>query len=253
MATDVARPAVSLDTDDSHWLRSPALTGMQTISYDTLINEASRLVVVSPHPDDEVLGCGGLIAMASDHGLDITVISVTDGERCYPGNRQWAPDQLRVVRQEELRAALNALGARDADIQALRLPDGGATDLGDRLAAAIRQRLKPGDLAVATWELDGHPDHDAVGRAAIKAATEAHCRLLRYPIWAWHWLDPRVCTFAPSIACRLSLGPELRQRKSDAIRCFRSQTGDGLAGIAEPVLPAEVLQHFLRDFEVYLS
>jgi LmbE family N-acetylglucosaminyl deacetylase len=39
-----------------------------------------KMVVIAPHPDDEVLGAGGLIAAQAFLGVEIVVVAVTDGE-----------------------------------------------------------------------------------------------------------------------------------------------------------------------------
>src|ERR1700722_17460102 len=56
------------------------------------------LLIVSPHPDDEILGAGGLIHTWKKLGRIVTVISVTDGEAAYP---QWR--RLGRIRREGLR------------------------------------------------------------------------------------------------------------------------------------------------------
>src|SRR5690606_13482680 len=80
-----------------------------------------------------------------------------------------------------------------------------------------RALLRRGDLVLAPWEHDGHPDHDAVGRAAL-AATAAlpGLRLLRYPVWAWHWLPPDASP-PPFAAIRMPLPPATLARKRRAI------------------------------------
>ncbi|WP_369010244.1 PIG-L family deacetylase, partial [Salmonella enterica] len=57
---------------------------------------------MAPHPDDEVLACGGLMCVATDLGLEVMVVAVTDGEACYPGESWWTPQRLRQARREEL-------------------------------------------------------------------------------------------------------------------------------------------------------
>jgi hypothetical protein len=67
----------------------------------------SGIVVVSPHPDDEVLGAGGLICSAARAGQNLIVLSVTDGEAAYP---DWKG--LDRIRQREVSDALNVLGPK---------------------------------------------------------------------------------------------------------------------------------------------
>lgn len=60
---------------------------------------ARRIVIVSPHPDDETFGAGGLMSAALDRGLNVEVMSVTNGEAAYPH------PNLAQVRQAELHVA----------------------------------------------------------------------------------------------------------------------------------------------------
>src|SRR5690606_29497925 len=77
-------------------------------------------------------------------------------------------------------------------------------------------------------------------------------RLLRYPVWAWHWLDA-TAPAAPFAAVRVPLAAGTRARKRCAIACFASQTGGTLRPRRpDPVLPQRVLDRFRRPFEVYL-
>ena len=67
---------------EAQWAASEWLQALPLQWPEALFADAQRLVVVSPHPDDEVLACGGLMALAAQAGVAITVISVTDGEAC---------------------------------------------------------------------------------------------------------------------------------------------------------------------------
>ena len=50
-----------------------------------------RICVVSPHPDDDVLGCGGTLALASANGAALCILYVTDGAASHPGSRAFPP------------------------------------------------------------------------------------------------------------------------------------------------------------------
>ena len=93
-----------------------------------------RLVVVSPHPDDETLGAGG--AMASEaRRHPVLVISVTDGEAAS------ADDDLGGTRRLELRAALDHLAVPSTiEIERLGIADGAVADA-ERLLQALLARL----------------------------------------------------------------------------------------------------------------
>ena len=42
--------------------------------------KAERVLIIAPHPDDEVIGCGGVILNYLEQGSDVTVVIVTNGE-----------------------------------------------------------------------------------------------------------------------------------------------------------------------------
>jgi LmbE family N-acetylglucosaminyl deacetylase len=52
-------------------------------------------IVVAPHPDDESLACGGLLAEACRQGLRGTVVIVSDGAGSHPNSKAYPPDRLR--------------------------------------------------------------------------------------------------------------------------------------------------------------
>ena len=101
--------------------------------------------------------------------------------------------------------------------------------------------LSPDTWCAATWRGDGHPDHDAVGRAAATACDAVGCRLLEYPVWMWHWarpgevvgpvaarlVDPAAHHGAPGEAgCHRPLRSRPNRRRP-CCRTTSSHTGDG--------------------------
>ena len=211
-----------------------------------------RIVVVAPHPDDEVLACGGLMCAAANLGLEMIVVAVTDGEACYPGEHWWTPQRLRQARREELRDALAELAIEASAIVHLGIADGGVSDHETGLEDWLCQTLRDDDLVLAPWRFDGHPDHEAAGRAAWRAAHAVGCKRLEYPVWGWHWLDPH-CAHMAWESPRLLDISGVAGRKRQAIAQFRTQTGDVARLQAEPILPAHVLTRFYRTHEVYFA
>ncbi len=65
--------------------------------------------VVAPHPDDEVLGTGGLFARLSQIGRNVLIIAVTNGTASHPKSTEWPPERLDAVRPQETREALQRL------------------------------------------------------------------------------------------------------------------------------------------------
>jgi LmbE family N-acetylglucosaminyl deacetylase len=196
--------------------------------------------VVAPHPDDEVLGAGSITATLALQATRIVLVAVTDGEASAPERAE----ELRWLRPRESARAAATLGMTPSLSYALGLPDGrvSARDVETLLVSL----LEPGDLVLAPWAHDGHPDHDEVGRAAQGACAEADERLFAYLVWAWHWAQPDELPWEK--ACRVELDDVVAKRKRKAVQCFASQ----LTG-PEPILSSSILRQLTRDFEVFLS
>jgi len=142
-----------------------------------------RVVVLAPHPDDEVLGAGALLRWLHGEGVPTTVVAVTDGEASHARSAVISPAALRRVRAEERDAALSALGVAPALVR-LGLPDGAVTAHRAALTEAIGGLVDVRTTVVAPWRVDGHPDHDAVGHAAAIAADHRGASLWEVAIWA---------------------------------------------------------------------
>ncbi|MET3861363.1 LmbE family N-acetylglucosaminyl deacetylase [Dietzia sp. 2505] len=155
-----------------------------------------RLVVVAPHPDDEILGVGVSASRCAAAGVDVTVVAVTDGDASHPDSPTLSPQQLAGLRVEESRRACTLLGLPEP--VRLGLPDGRVRDHSALLTEAIAGIVGdsgPTTLVLSTWRGDGHPDHEAAGHAAANACAATGSRLVEYPVWTWHWAtpgDPRV-------------------------------------------------------------
>ena len=248
--TDSSPRIVGEGEREAAWRASSWLAQLPVQMPAQLLHGSRRLVLLSPHPDDETLACAGLLHAAGQAGMPVHLLAVTDGEACYPGDAHWTPERLRQQRPREVERALAELGVH-IRVQRLGIADGAVGAGSARLEDALRTLLQPGDLVLAPWEHDGHPDHDATGAAALATVATPAMRLLRYPVWAWHWLAPDAAQ-APFQAVRMPLPPEAVARKQRAIACFESQLGTSLPPAPAPILPPHVVERFHRPFEVYL-
>ena len=223
---------------EAEWLQ--ALSGLPVWSAP-----AVPLLVVSPHPDDETLGCGGLIAAQRRRGAQVRVAAITDGEHAYPGAE--GGDALAATRRGEQDRALERLGVGQDCVLRFGFTD---SDVGAREADLVDRlidRLTPESCIVAPWEGDFHPDHEACGRAAAEAAGRTGARLISYFFWSWHRGTPQTLAGLPLAI--FPLDDELLQAKTEALACHRSQLERESDG---PVLPPELLGPAQRAFEVFL-
>lgn len=144
---------------------------------------ASAVAVLAPHPDDEVLGCGGTIQKHLAAGERVRVVLLTSGERTasFTG-RAAAPS--RNQREAEALAAAADLGLAATDLEFLRLPDGG---VGPGGAAMLRDALRRSgaDLVYAPNPIDAHRDHVATTRLLGEVLAELPTlrRVALYEVW----------------------------------------------------------------------
>jgi LmbE family N-acetylglucosaminyl deacetylase len=242
--------AANLGTPESSWTESGRAESLSPLAP---VN-SGRVVVVAPHPDDEVLGAGGLIQRLASSGLHIEIISVTDGEASHPGSSAPLAQRLRAVRSEELRLALSRLGLIDPSVTRLCLPDGGVSRHEQLLVDVLTARLGPGDLCVAPWAGDGHPDHEACGRAARTAAVGTGSSTLGSLIWAWHWARPEGNDVPWDWCRRIQLTRREAARKRWATSAFQSQIRPlGPAREDAAILLAPMHRRYWRPFEVFVD
>lgn len=185
------------------------------------------IVVLAPHPDDESLGCGALLAHAFDtHGAH--VICMTDGGGSHPGSALWSGERLAAMRRQELSHAIVRLGGTPGDMTWLGHPDGwlGAQDQSRIAADIVVLSLAQGARHLfAPAPEDHHADHRATARIAGQVAQAIPgLTVYSYPVWS-RWDDPdlldRVADRHP-----VALDSEpWRVRKSLAIAAHRSQRG----------------------------
>jgi LmbE family N-acetylglucosaminyl deacetylase len=208
----------------------------------------SSAVVVAAHPDDEVLGAGGILAILAAAGVPVRLVAVTDGEGSHPDSD---PAVVARIRAAESAAALGLLGASGIEVVRLGFPDTGLAAREDELAQALAGLCAGFAVCLAPWEADAHADHEAAGRAARLAGRRAGAQVLTYPIWMWHWARPGDRRVPWPRACQVRLPAEVVARKQDAIEAFASQLTDRGPDTG-PVLPAGIVAHFSRSEEVLL-
>lgn len=127
-----------------------------------------RAMIIAPHPDDEVIGCGGLIQALVERGAHPHVIILTGGEGSHRGCCDITAEDLIAGRHSLTMKAAEIMGLPMANVHCLHYPDGGVAlehSETERLAALLKE-LKP-DAVFVPHSGEGWNDHVRV--AAIVA------------------------------------------------------------------------------------
>jgi LmbE family N-acetylglucosaminyl deacetylase len=221
---------------------------------DAHLDTPRRILVAAPHPDDEVFGLGGFLSRCAAANSRIEIVAVSDGERAYVQADETTRQQLSETRAIERALALHALGVSSVPVHRLGLADGVIATAEQVLRDELIEILGRGDttvysaqstVIVSPWRHDLHPDHEAVGRAALEAATTFGCQLWEVPIWSWYHLGE-----LEARANLIPLRPTERCAKREALGYFESQLRPPAPH--GPVLPDDFLDVFDRDFEIVL-
>jgi len=218
-------------------------------------------VVVAPHPDDESLGCGGLLALLRRAGVPVSTVLVSDGTMSHPNSVKFPPAARRALREAELRKALTVLGVEANNLLLLNLPDsavptareaGFATAVTTLRAYLVQQQ--PATVLVP-WRRDPHPDHRATSQLVAAALQDLPIRRVEYVVWAWERAAPEDLPQPGEVAgWRLDIAPTLAQKQA-AIAAHRSQLAPSIID-DDPsgfLLSEQMLAHFAQPFEVYLE
>lgn len=158
----------------------------------------SVMLVFAPHPDDEVLGCGGVIARKRLEGSPVHIVYLTDGSKSHPDHPTLTPQAVAETRENEARQAMRLLGVESTALVFLKARDGtlarldpaAATELTEKIATVL-MKTRPDEIFLP-FHHDGSSEHDAAFRLVAEALdrTRLKPRVLAFPVWSW-W-NPRL-------------------------------------------------------------
>lgn len=143
-----------------------------------------KILVLAPHPDDEVFGCGGALIKHVQAGHEIQVVYLTSGEQGIAGKM---PTETIEIREREAQNALEIMGIPAKNAFFFRGPDGA---LHDKMAEMLQktqqvlQNFQP-DLIYLPSFLDRHADHFTANRL-LQAALVKNVQVAAYEIWTPH-------------------------------------------------------------------
>jgi N-acetylglucosamine malate deacetylase 1 len=179
-----------------------------------------NVLVFAAHPDDEVLGMGGTIALHADRGDTVTVVCLTDGSSTqYPGD-----EALRAQKAEEAQAAAAILGADyvHLDLPDMRLDTLAHVEVNRIVEEHLRERAPE---VVYTAHPDVNLDHrtlfDSVSVATRPVPGQPVRRVLTYaPTSSTEWTPAATNWFVPNWFVDVTT---TFRRKVEAFECFKTE------------------------------
>jgi len=221
---------------------------------------SARMLIISPHMDDEILGCGGVMSLHTDKRL-LYCMFVTDGAKSPLPLLPWQgrPDtKLPKIREREARHALGEIGLPENNLTFLGLSDNGLAwqhqDLMRRLEVEIC-RIRP-TLILVPFRYDQHPDHVAVHRAVRELIRQGRIKaqVLEYFVYIrWRLIpgrDIRVMVSAQRLV-QVDIA-SVSEQKRNALGEYRSQTSIMYPWQESPILTDESIRWRCSEPEYFL-
>lgn len=214
-----------------------------------------NILILAPHPDDEIFGAGGVILQCLEQGKEVHILFLTDGEGSGVHPDSDLIKRERSVMTEAVRAPL---GIPSSHLHRLHLPDGDVPDSADRRfeqvsadVAELIDRIKP-DTVLATHPLDFWPyDHVACAEIAENAILNTHHRPGLYLYWVWAWYNIRPRQLLSLERKNLSIFPlgRWREQKKDLVNAYLDRTTpDGIPWSGD--LPKALRRSFFLGIEI---
>ena len=209
-----------------------------------------KVMVFSPHPDDETIACGGYIIESVQRGAEVKIVLVTDGNK----------HGLKDLRYSEFKTATRLLGVPVNHLVFLNYPDG-------RLAQQNQTELEKTfqnqidsynpNIVLYPHPSDKHPDHATTGKIVEKILGYSPNKIIAYKYLVHHDLYPRPKKYAPDLYTlppislisvdggweRLMLSEEIENLKQKALKSYKSQ-------LKNPFLK-ELLESSIRKNELF--
>lgn len=218
---------------------------------------AGPWLVLAPHPDDESLGAGSLLAGLSAAGGRPLVAFLTDGSGSHREAPGWSEGRIGLTRAAEGRDALRRLGVRQSPLR-LQWPDthpyapgSEGFDTSVRALTAWGRHHRVHAIAV-TWRGEPHCDHEAAAMLAETVAKRLYARLFEYLVWGWTLPEiGHAVRCYRTHAINVAAG---RARQRRAIAAHRSQLGSRITGARQAYrLPRSMVRLVDRPQLILLS
>ncbi|MFO7964782.1 MAG: PIG-L deacetylase family protein [Desulfobacterales bacterium] len=253
------RQSVAVDAGKENGKNGPAGDDPVGGMHPNRIFKGALLLVV-PHMDDEVLACGGTIAMLTPKKR-IFAVYATDGTKSPEPIVPWrdaVSSDLGGVRIGESKQAMGLLGVPEENLEFFGFPDGRLANNEQALVGRLKEvieRIDPSDMLIP-FRYDRHPDHLAINRAALIACNELtfEGNVFEYFVYHQYRLLPKK-SMINYIHARHLIEIDIAtvsDRKRKALDVFKSQTTKFFSWQTRPNLKPDMLDEISHTPERFL-
>ncbi len=230
----------------------------------------NRVVVFAPHPDDEILGCGGTIAKKISEGYEVIIVFLTDGRYAFSEmlniDTDPTPSELKEIRKEEAKRGTKLLGIYPENLIFLDIEDGKLGEneevAGKRIAEILSKSL-PKEVYFPQ-EREFNHDHVVTNRLVKREISGFHPRPVEYQyVIGWVYPLNLVANVLPKYLnelifskflkldkCHIDISDFLFVKKA-ALQEYQSQINIFSNKQRGPVLGRSFLKRFLKTEEEF--
>jgi LmbE family N-acetylglucosaminyl deacetylase len=225
-----------------------------TKDFDSL-DQIDNIIIVAPHPDDEIFGLGGLMLFALEKRIHIHIIYLTDGENSGVWHDKLEIGRKRVELSDKV---CGAIGIDKSKINRFHIPDGevprrgnsGFEEVAEKLRALI-DLIQP-DVVFTTHFSEYWPyDHVAAYEIAVEAVDGSRTKPQLWFYWIWTWYN-----ISPKGLFNLHI-QKMRKIKIDKFYLQKKELMDIYLNAFTPdgkpwsgILPGELLKSLNLPFEI---
>ncbi|MGC1630655.1 MAG: bifunctional PIG-L family deacetylase/class I SAM-dependent methyltransferase [Gelidibacter sp.] len=245
--------------DEIH-INNDTLNRAPLLAIEQLNAQIASSLILAPHPDDEALGCGGMITYLRQQNVPVWICFMTSGGASHPNSKKYTQDKLMQLREYEALESCKILGVEQSNIIFLREPDSQLNKLSDQkiveVGVEISHLIVGNDITsiFLPWRRDVHPDHETTYRIGIKAVRQVsrEVQIIEYPIWMWHHFRCENWPVQGEMELfRLNVEAVLEIKRA-SINAHQSQTTGLIDDDANGfMLKEELLRPFLTPFEYF--
>ena len=164
-------------------------------------------VVIAPHQDDEVLGCGGTISHLRQCGVPVTIIFLCSG--AYSHSKLMPPEEMEVTRNREALDAAKSLGVAASDVLFMPICTReypiNHEEIKKQLIPVLQNRQA--DNYYIPYRYEPHPEHSATASIGLYAIDklQKNALVMEYPVWFWEHQPWMMTTYFSSKGFRRRL------------------------------------------------